>query len=77
MITETELVAAYRQTVHPLYAYVFRRAGGQRELAEDTVQEAFMRAVSHWQKNGMPKVPLAWLKTVARIAPQFDLGQEG
>ena len=66
MITETELIATYRETVQPLYAYVFHRAGGQRELAEDTVQEAFMRAVSIWQEKGLPEIPLAWLKTVAR-----------
>ena len=66
MITETELVTTYRETIQPLYAYVFHRAGGQRELAEDTVQETFMRALSDWQKKGSPKVPLAWLKRVAR-----------
>jgi RNA polymerase sigma-70 factor (ECF subfamily) len=66
LITESELVATYRLTVRPLYAYVFHRAGGQRELAEDTVQETFMRAVSDWQRKGPPEVPLAWLKTVAR-----------
>jgi RNA polymerase sigma-70 factor (ECF subfamily) len=66
LITESELVAVYRQTIQPLYAYVFHRTGGQRELAEDTVQEAFMRAVSNWQERGLPDVPLAWLKTVAR-----------
>ena len=66
MITETEIVATYRQTVQPLYAYVFHRAGGQRELAEDTVQETFLRAVTDWQGKGLPDVPLAWLKTVAR-----------
>jgi RNA polymerase sigma-70 factor (ECF subfamily) len=66
LITESELVTTYRQTIQPLYAYVFHRVGGQRELAEDTVQEAFMRAVSSWQEKGLPDVPLAWLKTVAR-----------
>jgi len=66
LITETELIATYRQTIQPLYAYIFHRAGGQRELAEDTVQEAFLRAVSNWQEKGLPEVPLAWLKTVAR-----------
>ena len=66
LITETELIATYRQTIQPLYAYIFHRAGGQRELAEDTVQEAFLRAVSNWQEKGLPEIPLAWLKTVAR-----------
>ena len=35
---------------------------------EDTVQEAFLRAVSNWQEKGLPEVPLAWLKTVAAVS---------
>ena len=66
MISEAELVTVYRGTVKPLYNYVARRAGSDRELTEDTVQETYMRALSHWRKKGMPSVPLAWLKTVAR-----------
>lgn len=66
MITEAELVTVYRGTVKPLYNYVARRAGSDRELTEDTVQETYMRALFHWRKKGIPSVPLAWLKTVAR-----------
>ena len=40
LITETELIATYRETVQPLYAYVFHRAGGQRELAEERLAGA-------------------------------------
>ena len=66
MITESELVTVYRGTVEPLYAYVSFRAGNDHELAEDTVQETYMRALADWRRKGMPTVPLAWLKTVAR-----------
>lgn len=66
MITEDELVNVYRGTVKPLYAYVCRRAGSDHALTEDTVQETYMRALTHWRKKGLPSVPLAWLKTVAR-----------
>ncbi len=66
MISEEELIAEYRATVRPLYAYVSKRTGGQRDLAEDVVQETYLRAVSHWRRIGKPRVPLAWLKTVAR-----------
>ena len=66
MISEEELIAEYRATVRPLYAYISKRTGGQRDLAEDVVQETYLRAVSHWRRNGKPRVPLAWLKTVAR-----------
>lgn len=36
------------------------------QLAEDCLQEAVISAMSHWQKNGLPKSPAAWLIQVAR-----------
>lgn len=60
------LVAAYRATVGPLYRYVSRRCGGNRELAEDVTQEAYLRAVRAWAGGRTPDEPLAWLRTVAR-----------
>lgn len=66
LIAEDELLAVYRSTVRPLYAYVSRRTGRERDLAEDTVQETYMRALAHWRRSGKPAEPLAWLKTVAR-----------
>jgi RNA polymerase sigma-70 factor (ECF subfamily) len=50
----------------PLYAYVARRCGGERDLAEDVTQESFLRAVERWRRTGPPREPLAWLKTTAR-----------
>ena len=59
-------IGVYRETLGPVYEYVSRRAGGSRELAEDVVQEAYLRAATAWPRNGIPKCPLAWLCTVAR-----------
>lgn len=66
MISESELLAEYRDTVRPLYAFVSRRTGYQRDLTEDVVQETYLKAVRHWRRTAKPAVPLAWLKTVAR-----------
>ena len=63
---ESTLAKTYQELVHPLYEYVSRRCGGDRSLAEDVTQEAWLRAVATWQKDGLPDVPLAWLRTVAR-----------
>ena len=63
---EVVLIRTYQESVHPLYDYVSRRCGSDRSLAEDVVQEAWLRAVVAWEKEGLPKAPLAWLKTVAR-----------
>jgi RNA polymerase sigma-70 factor (ECF subfamily) len=65
VISDDELMAIYHETVRSLYAYVSRRAGGQRELAEDIVQETYIRAWDHWHRR-QARQPLAWLKTVAR-----------
>lgn len=63
---ETTLVETYRETIGSLYRYVAARCGGDRGLAEDTVQETWLRAVQAWRLDGLPDHPLAWLKTVSR-----------
>src|SRR5690606_31034448 len=65
VISEAELVSQYRTHVRPLYAYVARRTGGNRQLAEDVVQETWLRALRDWRCNGLPREPLAWLSRVA------------
>jgi RNA polymerase sigma-70 factor (ECF subfamily) len=63
---EEEFLRLYQETVRPLYAYVARRACGDRELAEDVTQESWLRAVTSWTEQGSPREPLAWLKTAAQ-----------
>ena len=36
------------------------------QLAEDAFQDALERALHHWQKNGLPRSPAAWLFQTAR-----------
>lgn len=38
----------------------------QVELAEDAVQEAFIAALGHWPRTGVPEDPPAWLLQVAK-----------
>ncbi len=63
---ESTLLATFRATLPDLYAFVARRVGGERALAEDLVQETWLRAVDTWRKRGAPREPIAWLKTTAR-----------
>jgi len=65
-VTEQQWLKIYRDTVHPLYGYMARRTGGNRELTEDIVQESFLKALDGWKRKGAPDAPLAWLKRVAR-----------
>jgi RNA polymerase sigma-70 factor (ECF subfamily) len=62
---EDAIVEVYRRTIRPLYGYVSKRVGGNRALAEDLVQETWMRAVATWPVKGLPDEPLAWLIRVA------------
>jgi RNA polymerase sigma-70 factor (ECF subfamily) len=39
---------------------------GNLALAEDAVQDATVRALETWPRNGVPENPVAWLRTVAR-----------
>jgi len=64
-VTEQQVLEVYRETIGPLYAYVSRRCGGERVLAEDIVQETWLRAVDAWRRHGMPDAPAGWLTTVA------------
>jgi RNA polymerase sigma-70 factor (ECF subfamily) len=64
--TEARLLEIYWETVKALYGYASRRCGGDRELAEDVCQEAWLRAVREWRVKGVPEIPIAWLTTVAR-----------
>ncbi len=60
------LIQTYRANIQQLYRYASKRCGGDRGLAEDVTQEAWLRAVVNWRRKGLPDEPLAWLTTVAR-----------
>ena len=65
-MTEQQWLNIYRDTVHPLYGYMAKRTGGNRELTEDIVQESYLRALDNWKHKTLPESPVAWLKRVAR-----------
>jgi RNA polymerase sigma-70 factor (ECF subfamily) len=39
---------------------------GDLELAEEALQDAFVAAMEHWERAGIPQKPGAWLTTTAR-----------
>jgi RNA polymerase sigma-70 factor, ECF subfamily len=65
-LPQEEVIRVYYETIRPLYAYVSRRVGGNVSLAEDLVQETWMRALNSWSSKGIAREPLAWLRRVAR-----------
>ena len=57
---------AYREEWAKVLATLTRQVGGDLELAEDAVQDAFVAAAADWPRVGVPRRPGAWLTTTAR-----------
>jgi RNA polymerase sigma-70 factor, ECF subfamily len=47
---------------------ILGRVLGDLDLAEDAVQDAFVRAAERWPRDGVPANPGAWIVTTARNA---------
>src|ERR1700744_3814041 len=61
-----DLLAAVAAVAWDHIAVTLTRLTGDRELAEDCVQDAFARALVRWPVDGVPGKPMAWLMTTAR-----------
>jgi RNA polymerase sigma factor (sigma-70 family) len=59
------LERAYRQDATRIRAALAARTGDVG-LAEDAVQDAFVEAIEHWPRHGVPASPGGWLATTAR-----------
>lgn len=62
---EAFMRALYDQHARPLLSYALRLTGGDRQRAEDVVQETFLRAWRHPIER-TPEAIRPWLFTVAR-----------
>jgi RNA polymerase sigma factor (sigma-70 family) len=61
----TALERAYRAEATRIRAALAARTGDVG-LAEDAVQDAFVAALEHWARDGVPPNPGGWLATTAR-----------
>jgi RNA polymerase sigma-70 factor (ECF subfamily) len=57
---------AFRQESGRVLATLIRQLGGDFQLAEDAVQDAFAVALVTWPRDGEPDNPGAWITTAAR-----------
>lgn len=57
---------AFREDGPAVLATLARQAGGDVGLAEDALQDALAVAVATWPRDGVPRVPAAWITTTAR-----------
>jgi RNA polymerase sigma-70 factor (ECF subfamily) len=69
-VTEPDAVRAALADVHRReWAAVLTatlRVAGSIDLAEECAQEAFVRALETWPRDGLPRNPAAWLTTTAK-----------
>ena len=63
----TRIVDRVARTDGPrVLAGLIRLTGGDFNAAEDALQEAYMRALVAWRRDGLPAQPGAWINTVSR-----------
>jgi RNA polymerase sigma factor (sigma-70 family) len=60
----SDLDGVYREEATRILAALAARLG-DIGLAEDAVQDAFIEAIEHWDKTGVPPNPAGWLTTTA------------
>ncbi len=64
---EARIATIYRQESRRVLATLIRLLQGNFDLAEDALQDAFMAALSQWQRDGIPDNPRAWLVSAGRF----------
>ena len=62
---QEQLERVYRDEATRIRAALAARTGDVG-LAEDAVQDAFIEAIEHWNRDGVPASPGGWLATTAR-----------
>lgn len=60
-----DLTALVKRHHHPLVGFLYRMTGGDRALAEDLVQETFLRVVHTIRQYQHPRPFKAWLYAIA------------
>ena len=64
--TPADAIDRVFRTEHGLIIATLIRSLGDFDLAEEALQDAMGVALDHWQRDGVPDNPAAWLTTAAR-----------
>jgi RNA polymerase sigma-70 factor, ECF subfamily len=62
----TRIAAVYRESSGRVLARLIRVLGGDFQLAEEALHDAFEAAVAQWPEEGVPDEPRAWILRAAR-----------
>ena len=65
-MTDEDAIARVFRAEHGRAVAVLARSFGDLDVAEESVQEAFVAAVQHWPTDGLPASPAGWIITTAR-----------
>jgi len=66
-LAREEVDAVYRAESRRVFATLIRRLGGDFDLAEEALHDAFRAALEQWPRDGVPSNPRAWLVSVGRF----------
>ena len=64
-MTDDDITIVFRRESGRVLAGLVRRFG-DIDVAEEAVQEAFLVAIEHWRRDGIPPNPGGWIATTAR-----------
>jgi RNA polymerase sigma-70 factor (ECF subfamily) len=65
-VMRSQFLAFYDTAVGPLFGYLYRATGGQRELAEDLCQDVFATVLTRARGGDQSALQLPWVMTVGR-----------
>ena len=66
MAQKSDFLAFYQTHIERIYKFVFFRVGGRKEVAEDLVQDVFLKAFEAFDRYDVSKSVSAWIFTIAR-----------
>ncbi|AJQ95648.1 RNA polymerase sigma factor [Gynuella sunshinyii] len=64
---EQRIAEVYQAESRRVLATLIRLLHGHFDMAEDALQDAFIAALSQWQRDGIPDNPRAWLVSAGRF----------
>jgi RNA polymerase sigma-70 factor (ECF subfamily) len=65
-LVRAQFLAFYDAAVGPLFGYLYRASGGQRELAEDLCQDVFATVLTRVRDGDLSVLTVPWVITVGR-----------
>jgi RNA polymerase sigma-70 factor (ECF subfamily) len=66
LMAKPSFEAFYRANVKRIYAFVYFRVGGRKAMAEDLVQDIFLKAYEAFDRYDPERGASAWIFTIAR-----------